>query len=152
MKLIFECESELGRYEGDRLYGQIGADSGQWIALVHTSAATTSTNGMLRIEQRCYFRCADCPREVRPQPWVKPEMTLEPVLVCEKQTVEMVRSLHEQFLDNARQAFLEQSLVAAVPAVDGRPQADLETHLLRAAAERESHLHLRSSDSRTSAN
>jgi hypothetical protein len=113
MKLIFECETELGRCELERVNAQLGMDTGEWIALAYTTAATTSSKGMLRIEQRCYLRSTESTQEIQAQNWVKPEMTLEPVLTCEKKTVEIVRRLHERFLENARHELAKHSLITA---------------------------------------
>jgi hypothetical protein len=111
MKLIFDCETELGRCDA-HLLTKFGCDMDEWSAFAHTTAAMTGSRGMLRIEQRCYLRSA-VNAEMQDQPWVKPEMMLEPVLCSKKETLQTVQKLHEEFVQKARTEFCEQSLVMA---------------------------------------
>jgi hypothetical protein len=113
MKLIFECETELGRCDADRVNGHFGDDPSGWIAFVYTSAAMTRANGLLRVEQRCYFRSTDRLNEVRSQNWIKPEMTLEPVLASKDKTMAAVQALHDTYVQRARESFIEQSILIA---------------------------------------
>jgi hypothetical protein len=119
MKVIFECETELGRCDADRVNGHFGNDPGEWLAFAHTSATMTGPKGMLRIEQRCYLRSAERLDEVRAQNWVKPSMTLEPVLGSEADT-ETVQELHESYAQKAQEEFMEASVVA-VPSLSLMP-------------------------------
>jgi len=112
MKRIFECETELGPCDADRVNGHFGDDPSGWTALAYTMAtATGGRASMLRIEQRCYLRSTDRPEDVRPQSWVRPEMTLEPLLGSKHETTEMVQELHDQFVQKAKEEFLQQSIL-----------------------------------------
>ncbi len=112
MKLIFENETELGRCDPDRVNGHFGDDPGGWIAMTHTSAAITHSNGMLRIEQRCYLRSTDRPEDVRSQSWVAPEMTFEPLLASKEKTARLVEQAHTRFVRHARGILAEQAILA----------------------------------------
>jgi hypothetical protein len=109
MELIFDCETELGKCDS-HLLEKIGCDMGEWSAFAHTTAAMTGPRGMLRIEQRCYLRSM-LTGEMQNQPWIKPEMTLDPVLCTKKETLRTVQKLHEQFVRTSRNEFCKQSLV-----------------------------------------
>jgi hypothetical protein len=109
MTLIFDCETELGRCD-PRLLGRFGCDMGEWSAFAHTSAAMTGPKGMLRIEQRCYLR-STIDEEMQEQPWIKPEVMLEPVICSKKETLHSVQKLHEEFVRKAHAEFCEHSLV-----------------------------------------
>lgn len=111
MKLIFECETELGQCDGDRVNGHFGDHTGDWVAFASTTAAATGAKGMLRIEQRCYLRSKQSPDDIRNQSWVKPEMNLEPLLGAKDETLETVQRLHDQYVDKARKEFIEQMIV-----------------------------------------
>ncbi len=115
LKLVFESETELGRCSGDPLDGYSDSRASEWIVIAHTVAATTSANGMLRIEQRCFLRAADCPQEVRAQTWVRSGMHFEPVHTSQEETLELAGRLHESFVDQARTSLLEQSLLQTGP-------------------------------------
>jgi len=116
MKIIFECETELGRCDSDRVNGHFGDDLGDWIAFAYTTAALTGPSGMLRIEQQCYLRSTLRPDDVCDQGWVKPSMSVEPALAARAETVQMVQQLHQRFVQAARETFAEQS-VLAVPSI-----------------------------------
>jgi hypothetical protein len=113
MKVIFERETELGRCDADRVDGYFGHHPGEWLAFAHTSAALSGSNRMLRIEQRCYLRSDEPLDDVCAQNWVSPEMTLEPVLGTDKETIRMVQDLHERYVQKAREQFLEASVLIA---------------------------------------
>ena len=113
MKMIFECETELGRCDVDKVNDRFAQGPGDWIAFAHTTAAMTGSRGIVRIEQRCYLRSSEIQDEVRPQSWVKPEMALEPVLSSTGETTRMVRQRHERFIQMARDTFFEHSVLTA---------------------------------------
>jgi hypothetical protein len=110
MKLIFECETELGACDADRVNGHFGDDPGGWDAFAHTTAMA-SAKGMLRVEQRCYFRSTLRADDVRAQNWVASEMTLEPVLSSKEDTMQLVQELHDRYVRNACERFVEQSIL-----------------------------------------
>jgi hypothetical protein len=114
MKLIFERETAIGQCDADRIYGHFGDAPGEWIAFALTTATMTGTKGMLRIQQSCFLRSAHSLDDIRAQSWVRPEMTLEPILACQEETKRLVRQLHEQFVQKARNEFVAQSIVSSV--------------------------------------
>ncbi len=116
MKIIFVCETELGRCDADRVLGHFGDEAGDWLAFACTTAAGSGPKTILRIEQRCYVRSALCPEDVRSQSWVKPEMTLEPTMSSTEETKEMVQRLHQAYVQRARMELMEQSIVV-VPSI-----------------------------------
>ena len=111
MKLIFECETELGQCDPDRINGHFGEDVDEWLAFAHTTAALTGPRGLLRIEQRCYLRSSQRLGEIRSQNCVRPEMTLEPLLGSKEETLETVQQMHQQFAQKAQAEFLQESVV-----------------------------------------
>lgn len=110
MKLIFEAETELGRCDAERINGHFGDDPGEWVAFAHTTAAQTGSQGMLRIEQRCFLRSSNRLDDVRTQTWVRPEMAFEPAADSKEQTMRMLHASHQSFVDKSRKAFEEQAV------------------------------------------
>jgi hypothetical protein len=117
MKVIFDCETELGRCDADRVNGHFGDDPGGWNGFAYTTAMV-SPKGMLRVEQRCYFRSSVVLNDVRSQAWVAPEMTLEPVLGSDNETVQFVQELHDRYVRRAHRSFLEQSILILPASVE----------------------------------
>jgi hypothetical protein len=102
MKIIFDRETEVGRCNceptsDDFLYAEPHFST----MYAHTQASLNKT-GLLKIEQHCYFRDGS---ELPDQPWVRPQITLEPALETEEATVELVKIMHEQFIDRTRKQF-----------------------------------------------
>ena len=117
MEVIFECETELGQCDQDRVCGHFDDAIGDWLALGHTSATQTSAKGVLRVEQRCYLRSAQQPEEIRAQSWIRPEFILEPALTSKSETTRFVQRLHETYVARARQELARQALILAPSAV-----------------------------------
>jgi hypothetical protein len=111
MKLIFECETELGRCDPDWVSGHFGNEGGDWFAFAHTTAAVTGSLGMLKIEQRCYFRSSLHTDDIRPQSWVRPEMSVEPASGSKTAIRQAVQQLHLEFVRRAREEFIAQSVL-----------------------------------------
>jgi hypothetical protein len=111
MKVIFESETELGRCDADRVNGHFGNDPGEWLAFAHTTATVTGPRGMLRIDQHCYLRSAEPLDDIGSQSWVKPEMTLEPLLGSAEETLRMVQELHDRYVQKAQEELMEASIV-----------------------------------------
>ena len=111
MKVIFESETELGRCDADRVNGHFGDDSGEWVALAHTTATVTGPRGLLRIEQNCYLRSAERLDDIRSQSWVKSKMTLEPLLGSAEDSLRMVEELHDRYVQKAQDELMEASVV-----------------------------------------
>jgi hypothetical protein len=110
MRIIFECETEIGKCSDDLIDNHILTESGaeNWTLYAHTVASVTGSKGMLKIEQRCFLRRGE---EIPDQSWVKPEIILEPVLSAEAEMKELVRKIHERFIQNALPQLPENLLV-----------------------------------------
>ena len=54
---------------------------------------------MLRVEQHCYLRRGG---EVPDQPWIKPEVLLEPALGSRDKILKLAEELHQRFVDRVR--------------------------------------------------
>jgi hypothetical protein len=123
MKLIFECETELGRCDLDKINGHFGDETGEWMAFALTTAAVTGRKRMLRIEQRCYLRSTVQFDNIRSQNWVRPEITLEPTAGPKEEILKAVQQLHEQFVRKARTGLTEQSVLAISDPIDAQQRA-----------------------------
>jgi hypothetical protein len=107
MKVIFECETEIGKCDAD-LVNDCAFNGGEpWTIYAHTEASLTGSKRMLKIEQRCYLRRGD---EIPEQNWVKPELIIEPVLGSEEDSKAIVQQAHECFMAKARRQLPEGSL------------------------------------------
>ena len=102
MKIIFDRETEVGKcdFESDTDHFQY-AEPHYSTMYVHTQASLNN-KGLLKVEQHCYFRDG---AELPDQPWVRPQITLEPALESEGETIELVNVMHEQFIDRTRKQF-----------------------------------------------
>lgn len=103
MKTIFDCETEIANLEAG--WEQNGAEANGshpsgWKIFVHTLAVLTKSRGMLKIEQRCFFRAGN---EVSDHPAVKPDLLLEPALETEEESLSLVRGIHSRFAERVRQ-------------------------------------------------
>lgn len=104
MTTIFERETEIGkcRYQG--------VDSDRWAfaepdyatIFVHTIASVNGQRGMLRIEHHCFLRRGG---ELPDQPWVKPEVYLEPATATRAQSIATAEKLHERFVSRVHKEF-----------------------------------------------
>jgi hypothetical protein len=110
MKTIFESETEVGNcdYSAEENYGFRYAEPDSSVICAHTVAVLNGHRGLLKIEQHCYLRHGE---EIRDQPWVCPEVTLEPALDSKEEMVELAAVMHEQFVERVRNRFQEQYLV-----------------------------------------
>lgn len=113
IKHLFDAETEVGKCDPDVINGHFGDLCGDWIAFASTSATLTGSQGMLRIEQRCYLRSIQPPGDLRDQSWISPDMTFEPMLGSKEDTLRKIQQLHTQFVLKARQAFTDQSILTA---------------------------------------
>ncbi len=108
MKVIFESETEVGKCSGDRVEPhRRHSDTACVTVLAHTQACLNGQRGMLKIEQHCYLRRG---QEIPDQPWIQPEITLEPGVDSKAQMIELAKNLHERFVDRVRLQFPEQLL------------------------------------------
>src|SRR4051812_5147037 len=99
---IFEGETEIGKCrcadEGGERWPFAEPDYARIFA--HTTASLNGHRGMLRVEQQCYLRRGG---ELPDQPWISPEVLLEPVLNSGDKLTELAKQLHERFILRIRQ-------------------------------------------------
>jgi|GEM_PF-1279054 len=115
MKIIFECETEIGQcdYEPVGGHGFKYAEPDYSTVFAHTVASLngnkgTLNKGMLKIEQHCYLRHGE---ELPDQPWIRPEIILEPALESKHAMMDFAKILHDQFVARIRHQIPEQYLV-----------------------------------------
>ncbi|MBA4150403.1 MAG: hypothetical protein H0X66_20015 [Verrucomicrobia bacterium] len=107
---IFESETEIGKCRCDSEDGERWrfAEPDYATIFAHTAATVNGHRGMLRIEQHCYLRRGG---ELPDQPWIKPEVLLEPTLGSRETLIEMAEQLHTRFISRVREEFPEQYMV-----------------------------------------
>jgi hypothetical protein len=99
-KIIFDCETEVGKcdYEADSYFRY--AEPHYSTIYAHTLASLNG--GLMKIEQHCYLRNGgDLPE----QPWVRPQISLEPVVGTQDEMIDLVKTMHEQFVGRTRKQF-----------------------------------------------
>jgi hypothetical protein len=108
MKVIFETETEMGKcdYRGEDSNAFRYAEPDFASLFAHTQASVNG-KGLLKIEQHCYLRLGD---EITEQPWIKPEMVVEPLVESQEEMIRIARALHERFMERARQLMPERYL------------------------------------------
>lgn len=111
MKVVFESETEIGLCDPDRIDSDFGDAPGSWMIVGQTTVTMTSPTGMLRIEQSCYLRSWETPEDVRPQSWLRPDITFEPTLDCREDTDKLLGQLHERFIEQTRRELMQRSLI-----------------------------------------
>jgi hypothetical protein len=105
MTTIFDCETEIGQCDSRWLELEKPVFGESCTIYAHTIACLSGSNGMLKIEQRCYLRLGE---ELPDQPWVKPEMILEPAICPERELIKMARQFHQQFIAKVRSQLPEE--------------------------------------------
>ena len=103
MMTIFEQETEVGRcnYEPER-DGQLST------IYVHSIATVNGNRGLLKIEQHCYLRHGG---DIPDQPWIKPEVTLEPAISSRSEMIELAADQHEKFCERVKVEFPHEYLI-----------------------------------------
>ena len=110
MTTIFEQETEVGRctYEpSDSLAWRDGGSELSTIC-VHSIATVNGNRGLLKIEQHCYLRHGG---DIPDQPWIKPEVTLEPAFSSRSEMIEFAAQQHEKFCKRVQMEFPHEYLV-----------------------------------------
>ena len=93
MKTIFDRETEIGKCDYEESDHFRYAEPHYSTLYGHTMALLNN-KGLLKIEQHCYLRNgADLPD----QPWVRPQIILEPASGTEDEMIKAVEQLHQQF-------------------------------------------------------
>ena len=109
MKVIFDNETEMGKCD----YQPEEASANRYTApdlaalFVHTQASVNG-KGLLKIEQHCYLRNGE---EISEQPWIRPEIILEPLVESKEEMIQMAAALHQRFIERARLHLPERYLV-----------------------------------------
>lgn len=99
MRTIFDCETEIGQCSARFLEPETTTEGENFTLFAHTSASLNGSKRMLKIEQRCYLRAGE---EIPDQPWVKPEMILEPAVCSEPELIRLARQIHQKFIIKVR--------------------------------------------------
>jgi len=109
MKVIFEAETEVGKcdYQAEEA-GAFRYAEPDFAALLAYTQASVSGRGLLKIEQHCYLRQGE---EISEQPWIKPEINLEPLDESKEEMAKMAAAMHERFIERARRLLPERYLV-----------------------------------------
>lgn len=107
MKTIFECETEIGHADPEA-WGWEGGDlsnfelaNGQIVA--YTRGDLNHARGILKLEQRVYLRAGE---HVLEQSWLPPQRLIE-AADDESGAEKLAESLHDQFVESARQRLNE---------------------------------------------
>ena len=110
MITLFEKESIVAqcRYEAKGDDRWLFAEPDYATVFVHTVATLNRHRGMLRIEQQCFLRRGE---ESPDQPWVKPEITLEPAVGERECLLSRIERMHEEFASKALEQFPQEYLV-----------------------------------------
>ena len=109
-KIIFERETEIGKCDCELTDGHSFRYAEPDLATVyaHTQASINGNARMLKIEQHCFLRHGE---DLPDQPWVRPELILEPALQSQHAMVDLATIMHEQFVERVRKQIPEQFLV-----------------------------------------
>ncbi len=111
MTTIFEQETEVGKctYEPPDSLAFKYAEPEFSFIYAHTVATINGTRGILKIEQHCYLRHGG---EIPDQPWIKPEVILEPAGSSREEMAAFAQAQHEKFCERVRADFPNQYLAA----------------------------------------
>lgn len=104
MRIIFDLETEIGKcdYEPPGDYFQF-AEPHYATMYAHT-LASLNNKGLLKVEQHCYLRNGT---ELPDQPWVRPQIILEPALDSEDEMIKLAETMHEQLVERTRKQMPE---------------------------------------------
>jgi hypothetical protein len=108
-KVIFESETLIGKCDYDLLEpnGFSYAEPDYAEIWVHTVGAVIQ--GLLKIEQHCYVRHGE---NVPDQPWVRPQIFLEPATISRAEMTTLAKTLHEEFAIRAKEKLADEVLVS----------------------------------------
>jgi hypothetical protein len=113
--IIFERETEVGRCtcEPGLAAGLYFAEPDYATVCAHTVASLYGHMGLLKIEQHCLLRCGD---ELPEQPWIPPEITIEPAVESKRQMRKLAEAAHNQFIARVQDQFPREYWPATEPA------------------------------------
>lgn len=111
MTTIFERETEVGKcsYESESSSRSQSSDSGFSTIYAHSIATVNGQRGVLKIEQHCYLRQGE---DIPDQPWIRPELSFEPMLTSPAEMLQLAERQHEKFCQRVREEFPNQYMVA----------------------------------------
>lgn len=107
-KVIFESETMVGKCDYDCLepHGFRYAEPDYAEIWVHTVGAVSQ--GLLKIEQHCYVRHGE---DVPDQPWIRPQIFLEPATISRTEMTDLAKTLHQEFVTRAKEKLQDEVLV-----------------------------------------
>jgi hypothetical protein len=113
MEVIFDRETEMGQCDFETVEPKCDRTTraDPVIILAHTQATLNGSRAMLKIEHQCYLRHGD---DMPDQPWIRPEVVLEPSLGSLDEMIELAEKRHNIFLNRARLQIPEQLLRVGV--------------------------------------
>lgn len=108
MKIIFDHETEIGKCDYEQSGDHFKYAEPHFSTMYAHTQASVNNKGLLKIEQHCYLRNgADLPD----QPWVRPQIILEPAVGSEDEMIALVETMHEQFIERTRRQFPQGQMV-----------------------------------------
>jgi hypothetical protein len=107
-KVMFESETLIGKCDYDTLApnGFRYAEPDYAEIWVHTVG--TVSQGLLKIEQHCYVRHGE---DVPDQPWIRPQIFLEPATISRTEMADLAKTLHHEFISRAKEKLRDEVLV-----------------------------------------
>lgn len=107
-KVIFESETLIGKcdYESLEANGFRYAEPDYAEIWVHSLAVVSQ--GLLKIEQHCYLRHGE---DIPDQPWIRPQIFLEPATISRAEMTDLARTLHTEFIARAKEKLQDEVLV-----------------------------------------
>jgi hypothetical protein len=114
VKKVLEVETSLGTCNPEVLsrHEVEIAGEGPYILHVQSTAFLNGSRHMLRIEHSCMVKSDE---DLADQPWVKPELVLEPLLSSEVELSGIVQQSHEAFLQKTRDQLPSECLLPSIP-------------------------------------
>jgi hypothetical protein len=108
VKIIFDRETEIGKCDNEQGDDHFQYAEPHYSTMYAHTLASLNNKGLLKVEQHCYLRNgADLPD----QPWIRPQIILEPALDSEEEMKTLAKTMHEQFVERTRNRLPEQHAV-----------------------------------------
>lgn len=113
MKVIFDHETAIGKCDYELTGDHFHYAEPHYSTLYGHTLALLNNKGLLKVEQHCYLRNGT---ELPDQPWVRPQIILEPATGSEEEMVALVEMLHKKFIERTRKQFPEKQTAQFAPA------------------------------------
>jgi hypothetical protein len=107
-KTILDRETEIGKCDYEQTDDHFQYAEPHYSTMYAHTLAVLNNKGLLKVEQHCYLRNG---AELPDQPWVRPQIILEPAIGTESEMITLVEKMHEQFVTRTRKRFPEQHFV-----------------------------------------